>query len=254
MEASIDLIPAAENPAGEPAWDFQELSLRKMGHKSQYLFWRRHPQRRPRLPADSICHTEWRHTVLSRPNYRAEQHRTYTNLLRQQLHQVSESAGLNTCSAQIHSSNEPSSLENVKMSNFFFSPDGAVGTQILLGHISPASQRRINSTSIHPIWSSACGISIVDVGWGALYGHKVSHRFSCMWSHPWMDNGHHGTKLWIIRSQLKQAHLYIVAAAAQRFSLFSPHLKHQAIILAGQADFQCGSEKGKKNKAGHLVC
>lgn len=131
MEASIDLIPAAETPAGGPVWAFHELSLRKMGHKSQHLFWRRHPQRRLRLPADSTCHTEWRHTVLSRPNYRAEQHRASTNLLRQQLHQVSEAAGLNTCSAHIHSSNEPSSLENVKMS-IFFCPGGAVGTQICL--------------------------------------------------------------------------------------------------------------------------
>lgn len=206
MEASIDLIPAAENPAGEPVWDFHELSLRKMGHKSQYLFWRRHPQRRPRLPADYICHTEWRHTALSRPNYRAEQHRASTNLLRQQLRQVSESAGLNTCSAQIHSSNEPSSLEKCENVHFFLSRWCCWDTN-LLGHISSASQRRINSTSIHPIWSSVCGVSIVDVGWGALYGHKVSHRFSCMWSHPWMDNGLHGTKLWIIRSQLKRANL-----------------------------------------------
>lgn len=110
-------------------WDFHELSLRKMGHKSQYLFGRRHPQRRLRLPADSICHTEWRHAVLSRPNYRAEQYCASTNLLRQQLHQVSESAGLNTCSAQIHPPNEPYLLENVKMSRFF-GPDGAVRTQI----------------------------------------------------------------------------------------------------------------------------
>lgn len=163
MEASIDLPPAAENPAGEPVWDFHELSLRKMGHKSQYLFWRRHPQRRLRLPADSICHTEWRHTVLSRPNYRAGQDRASTNLLRQQLHQVSESAGLNTCSAQIHSSNGPSALEDVKMSSFFLSRWCCWNTN-LLGHRSSASQWRINGASIHPIWSSARGISIVDVG------------------------------------------------------------------------------------------
>lgn len=148
MEASIDLIPAAENPAGEPVWDFHELSLRKVGHKSQYLFWRRHPQRRSRLAADSICHTEWRQTFLSRPNYRAEQHRASTNLLRQQLHQVSESAGLNTCSAQIHSSNEPSSLKMKKniINNNKFCPDGAVGTQICLA----IYRRRHSGGSIAP--------------------------------------------------------------------------------------------------------
>lgn len=154
MEASIDLIPAAENPAGGPVWDFHELSLRKMGHKSQHLFWRGHPQRQLRLPADSICHTEWRHTVLSRPNYRAELHGASTNLLRQQLHQVSESAGLNTCSAQIHSSTEPTLFIRKCENVCFFLSRWCCWNTNLLGHISPASQQQINSASVHPIWSS----------------------------------------------------------------------------------------------------
>lgn len=218
MEASIDLTPAAENPAGEPVWDFHELSLRKMGHKSQYLFWRRHPQRRVRLPADPICHTEWRHTVLSRPNYRAEQYRASTNLLRQQLHQVSESEGLNTCSAQIHSSNEPSSLENVKMS-IFFCPDGAVGTQICLS----IYRLRHSGGSIAPpsiLYGPApAGYRLLTLA----EGHFMATR--CLTASPACGHIPEWTMVVTVQNsessdqQLKSANLDIVADAAQRFSL-----------------------------------
>lgn len=251
METSIDLTPAAENPAGEPVWDFHELSLRKMGHKSRYLFWRRHPQRRLRLPADSICHTEWRHTVLSRPNYRAEQHRASTNLLRQQLHQVSESAGLNTCSAQIHSSNEPSSSENVKKSSFFC-PD-AVGTQICLA----IYRLRHSGGSIAPpsiLYGPApAGYRLLTLA----EGHFMATR--CLTASPACGHIPEWTMVFTVQNsessnqQLKSAHVFIVAAAAQRFPLFCHILSLGRSFLRDKLISNAGQRR-KKNTAGHLVC
>lgn len=125
------------------------------------------PRRPSRLPADSICRTEWRHTVLSRPDYRAEQYHAPSNLLRQQrgLHQVSASPPVQLWS--IHPKNP-----------LFIWTDGSVGTEACV-----AIYLRHSGGSITPP-------SICLYGWGpAGYrlltlaeGHSMATR--CLTTAP----------------------------------------------------------------------
>lgn len=133
-------------------------------------------RRRPsRLPADSICRTEWRHTVLSRPNYRAERYHAPANLLRHQRDLRQVSAG------------PPVQLRSIHLG--FQKPSSFVQMVLLQQKrawphicVTAADQSRPPPPIYISVRLSACGVSIVDFGWGALYGHKVSHHCSC--GHP----------------------------------------------------------------------